>query len=231
MSTDSQTVDYATLRSSEEFAELAACSRSLRNRDPIDLETRDDRLAFWINVYNALVLHALIEFQIRGNLLDHRWIFRSARYAVGPYLLSLDDIEHGILRGNKSTPFVPSKTFAASDLRRALAITDPDPRIHFALHCGAKSCPPVAAYAPQNIDDQLDSAAQAFLESGGMVVEPAAGVLKLSTLFKWYRADFDRVGGLTEFLAKYVPDEEADFLRSETDFRVEWLAYDWSVVA
>ena len=71
--------------------------------------------------------------------------------------------EHGILRGNKSTRFVPSKTFAANDPRRALVIADPDPRIHFALHCGAKSCPPVAAYDPQNIDDQLGSAARAFL--------------------------------------------------------------------
>ena len=183
------------------LCETRRSSRSLRNRDPAELETRDDRLAFWINVYNALVLHALIEFRIRGNLLDHRWIFRSARYAVGPYLLSLDDIEHGILRGNKSTPFVPSKTFAASDLRRALAITDPDPRIHFALHCGAKSCPPVAAYDPQNIDDQLGSAARAFL------------------------------GGVTEFLAKYASDSDARFLRSGTSFRVEWLAYDWSLAA
>ena len=140
---------------------------------------------FWINIYNALVLHTLIEFQIRGNLLDHRWIFRSARYAVGRYRLSLDDIEPGILRGNKSTPFVPSKTFAANDPRRALVIADPDPRIHFALHCGARSCPPVAAYDPQHIDDQLESAARAFLEGGGMVVEPVTGVLKLSSLLKW----------------------------------------------
>ena len=64
-----------------------------------------------------------------------------------------------------------------------------------------------------------------------MVVEPVTGVLKLSSLLKWYRADFDRVGGLTEFLAKHATDDEAEFLRSGSSFRVEWLAYDWSVAS
>lgn len=231
MATDSQAIDYQALRSSEEFGELMMCTRGLRGLDLQKLNSREERLAFWINLYNALLVHAVIAYEIYGNILDSRWIFRSARYEVGGYAVSLDEIEHGILRGNRSAPYVPAKTFEPNDPRRGLVIRDPDPRIHFALHCGAKSCPPVAAYEPDRIDAQLDSAVGSFLESGGMVIDRGTGRVTLSSLFRWYRADFQRAGGLRNFLERHASAVDAEFLRSRPDVRFEWSPYDWTLAA
>src|SRR6185436_18824857 len=102
-------------------------------------EAEADRRALWINVYNALALHAG-RGRLSNRLLDVLEIYRT-RYAIAGVPLSLDEIEHGLLRGGAPHPALPWSRMSRADPRRRLAVPL-DPRIHFALNCGAISCPP-----------------------------------------------------------------------------------------
>src|SRR5262249_33790817 len=147
--------------------------------DLATLSSRDARLAFWINVYNALVIDAVIAFHVRRSVTEGRLgllaFFRRAAYVVGGYRLNCDDIEHGILRGNRGRPFVPGPQFGPADPRRALVVRPPDARVHFALNCASRSCPAIRAYDAEQIDRQLDLAARSFVAVDAKV-EPSRGV-------------------------------------------------------
>jgi hypothetical protein len=125
-------------------------------------------------------------------------------YRVGALTLNLDEIEHGILRGNARRVLPPWPTFGPRDPRRALALAPPDPRVHFALTCGARSCPPVGVYRASAIDAQLDMAARSFINQE-VVLQPD-GVIACSRLFKWYRRDFGHDEQLRGFLERYLDD-------------------------
>jgi hypothetical protein len=102
-----------------------------------------------------------------------------------------------------------------------------DPRIHFALNCGAKSCPPIAAYTPDGIDDELDVATESYL-SGTVRYEPDAGLLgrgvvHVPRLMLWYRGDFGGKSGILALLRAF--DQVPEGARP----RLKHLAYDWSL--
>ncbi len=225
-SAESGDLDYEGLRGSAELKRLCQCTGRLRGFDPRRLGTHDERMAFWINLYSTLTVHAIVEFEVRGSVLRRRGFFRRARYAVGEFVLSLDEIEHGILRGNRAPPYFPSRIFPPGDPRRELVIGQPDPRVHFALNCGSRSCPPIAAYDADRLDEQLTTAAWSFLESGGMEVDLAGGEMALSKLLKWYAGDFGGRAGVVSFLKNYVEPRTAEALDG---LRIRWRDYDWSL--
>ena len=76
-------------------------------------------------------------------------------YNVGGLLFTLDEIEHGILRCNKGHPNNKKAVFKESDDRKSLIMTTLDPRIHFALNCGAQSCPPIRIYQKEKLEQQV----------------------------------------------------------------------------
>lgn len=132
--------------------------------EPSLAPVRTDRrtaLAFWLNVYNA---GAQLLLDRRPTLFETRWrFFRAPAVTVAGIELSLDDIEHGILRGRKSKyglGYLPR--LERTGLSPAYRL-DADARIHFALNCGAVSCPAVLAYAPEAVDDTLDDATETYL--------------------------------------------------------------------
>ena len=113
-----------------------------------------------------------------------------------------------------------------------------DPRIHFSLVCGAKSCPPIKLYSADNIQEALDGAAEAFCASE-VQLNPQRRSVTLSKIFKWYYPDFgaskaERLG----FVLPYLPPEEQQLLREwlaedpkAQKIRVGYLEYDWGVNA
>jgi hypothetical protein len=125
---------------------------------------------------------------------------------VGGLVFSLDDIEHGVLRDNRRRPWPPLRPFGRRDPRRALAVSPPDPRVHFAITCGAASCPPVGVYRAEAIDGQLDLATRNFVNQDVVL---SGHRLACSRIFKWYRADFEAAGGLTTFLVRHLDDGPA----------------------
>jgi hypothetical protein len=199
-------LDYERLAASPEFAAAVAAARALGGARLGTLAGRSARLAFWINVYNALVLHGIVALGVRESVRRGWNFFGRARYAVGGFVLSLDDIEHGVLRGNRRRPLPPLRPFGRRDPRLALAVAPPDPRYHFAISCGAASCPPVGVYRAAALEAQLDLATRGFVNQAVTLVD---GRLACSRLFRWYRSDFEAAGGLRAFLLRYLDEGPA----------------------
>lgn len=185
---------------------------------------RTDRrtgLAFWLNCYNAatqLLLDrrpALFESRIR--------FFRADALTVAGVDLSLDDIEHGIVRGGRSKyglGYLPR--LERTGLDRAYRL-EPDPRIHFALNCGAASCPSVLSYDPEMIDETLDDATRSYLERT-VTYDAERDRVTLPRVCLWFVGDFGGRSGLRELVREFeqVPPVSSPSLR--------FAGYDWSKV-
>jgi hypothetical protein len=106
-----------------------------------------------------------------------------------------------------------------------------DPRIHFALVCGSRSCAPIDYYDPESIDKQLEEASRSFLNSSEVVPLPEEGKLMLSEIFRWYDKDFGGKGGVVDFIFDYLADTHArQFLRQKrTKIQFEYIYYDWAL--
>ena len=119
--------------------------------------------------------------------------FGGVGYKIGGHHYSFNDLEHGVLRGNKVPTFQLSPQLPKDDPRLPAVFAAPDCRIHFALNCGAVSCPAISLYTAQGIDTELDVAAAGFCESAdGVAVDAESRTLWLSKLLSWYGADFGR---------------------------------------
>jgi len=221
-------LDYGRLRASPEWADAAARAGALRSVSLGDLDGRPARLAFWINVYNALVFHGIVALGIRRTVQEVRAFFARVSYRVGGFVVSADDIEHGVLRGNARHGFCRRRPFGASDPRLALAVHPVDPRIHFAITCGAQSCPPVGAYRAATLDQQLDLAGRNFLNQE--VAVDRRGRVSCSKILQWYARDFEAAGGVGPVMLRYldagpVRDAVGDRARPCDAYR----AYDWAL--
>jgi Protein of unknown function, DUF547 len=220
-------VDYASLRDSPDFADAAETARGLAAVRLGTLLARADRLAFWINVYNALVLHAIVALGVRRSVTRAWNFFGRAAYRIDGLVFSADDVEHGVLRGNHRRMLPPLRPFGAADPRRVLALRPPDPRVHCALNCGARSCPPVGVYRGEAVEAQLDAATRSFVNSE-VVLE--SGRIVCPRLFKWYRRDFEPAGGLSAFLLRHLDDGPARrAIADGAATAVRFRPWDWSL--
>jgi len=190
----------------------------LRGQNPNSL-TRDEALAFWINLYNtgALILAGQAQRTGEDSVLGVPGGFRSDFITVDGESLSLDDIEHGKLRRFR------------------------DPRIHAALVCGSVSCPTLRSepYIGSGLNDQLDGQMRYFLAAGGCSLDRAENVVRLSRVFLWFGGDFVRPHRMPSFL----PVSRSSVLLALTPWldpdTVDWIAsarpdiafqsYDWAL--
>ncbi len=230
-------VDYERLASSRVIEEFRPLAATLREFDPARLGTQDERKAFWINIYKVLLIHGLVTYRARTTLWDIRGAFERIAYVIGGYRYSLDDIEHGILRGNRAHFVIPGSRFAHSDPRRQYVMRQVDPRIHFALVCGASSCPPIGIYQSEVLDDQLDLAARNFLNNGGIELSRSENTVALSRIFQWYGVDFGgkwmgtgKRSPVLRYIARFLDDGDRDFVSTHADaLRVRYQHYDWAL--
>ncbi|WP_375580752.1 DUF547 domain-containing protein [Marivirga tractuosa] len=185
------------------------------------LDTDNKTKAFWINTYNAYVQILLTEdpslFEDRGAF------FKGDLINVGGELLSLDFIEHGIIRGSVvklSMGFI--KDPFASKLEKQFRVEETDGRIHFAVNCGATSCPYVAVYSAYELDKELDQITKQFLQRTTEYDESEDEVY-VTTLFSWFKGDFSDRGGVIGYLIKY------DCIPKDADPDVNYKEYDWTL--
>ncbi|GJQ60703.1 MAG: DUF547 domain-containing protein [Candidatus Scalindua sp. AMX11] len=224
-------VDYHKLADSDAYRTYRLLTNGLQIFDPSRLLGHREKIAFWVNLYNTIVVDGIVKLGIQQSVKEVPGFFSSVKYDIGGYLFSPDDIEHGILRGNKRPWFHPFKQFGLRDKRREWAILPLDPRIHFALVCGSRSCPPIDYYDSKKIYDQLSDAAISFVNSSEVVVLPEDGKLMLSEIFRWYESDFGSKSGVIDFIFDYLAEEKArDFLRQKSrDLTFEYIYYDWNL--
>jgi hypothetical protein len=230
--TEKGVVRYHAIKGSAEFDRYKDLTRGLRAFDPRSLKEKEKRLAFWINIYNTAVIHGVIELGLERSVKDFRGFFDRITYEIGGFLFSLNDMEHGILRGNRRHPYGLLKPFHKKDSRLAFSVTPLDPRIHFALVCGARSCPPIGFYEAEQVDFQLDLAAGSFINSPQVKILPQEAIVSISMIFKWYKIDF---GGsdqaILETLLNYLDEgDKKNFLKEKKDqVRIQYLPYDWNL--
>jgi hypothetical protein len=175
--------------------------------------SRAERLAFWINAYNAFTVQLILDYYPIASIRKIGWLpgaaFRT-EFIPMPGLkggtISLNDIEHDTLRADFH-----------------------EPRIHFALVCASRSCPPLRneAYRASDLDRQLDDQARTFLhDTRKNRFDARTNTLYLSRIFDWFGTDFEAAAGsVPAYVARYMDDERV----SKPDVRVEFLDYDWSL--
>jgi len=163
--TEKGAVHYRAIRSSEEFERYKTLAMGLRLYDLRSLRKQNQKLAFWINIYNTAVIHGVIELGLEKSVKEVSGFFNRVIYEIGGFRFSLNEMEHGILRGNRRPPYRFLKPFRRKDQRLEFVITPLDPRIHFALVCGARSCPPIGFYEADQIDFQLQLVVESFINS------------------------------------------------------------------
>ncbi len=179
------------------------------------LNTDTNRKAFWINVYNA-------HFQIfRKDLgIEKSEIYKARQIKIAGEEFSLDDVEHGILRKYRykfSLGYLPNPFFRK--IIKDLSVNEIDFRIHFALNCGAASCPPIAFYSSEKLETQLEIATLSFLE-GETDIKEAEKEIHVTQLFKWFLGDFGGKGGIRSILEQY--------LKIKTNgYRLVYKPYSW----
>lgn len=224
-----QRIDYQLIRGSSTYRELERVVAALRHFDTACLVDDKQKIAFWINVFNALVIHGVIAFGIRTSVKEIPFFFERAQYRIGRNFYTLSDIEHGVLRQNTVPPWRIRPRFKSGDSRIADCVIQVDPRIHFALVCASRTCPPIEVYESEKINAQLETSSQVFINAT-TIAEKNTGQLKVSEIFKWYRSDFPTSDAeLIRFVARYLYENEiADWLEKQSSsLRLTYEPYDW----
>ena len=186
---------------------LAAYLANLGDADPGAMKD-DERKAFWINAYNAMAIAVVLERYPVKSIRDIDGAFNGVRKRIGGEMRTLDDIENRL-----------------RDMK--------DARIHFAIVCASKSCPPLAprAYRAADLPASLDAQGRAFVNDPSKnVFDRAAGRVALSKIFDWNRKEFERDGGtLTKSVARFVAEPSlASWLKTYPK-PPEFLEYDWAL--
>ncbi|WP_436514775.1 DUF547 domain-containing protein [Ekhidna sp. To15] len=206
---DQGMVNYKGLKSDR--VKLKSYLSILESNAPQKSWTRDQKLAYWINAYNAYTLDLILEHYpvksikdigstIKIPFVSTAWDIKFIN--IGGEEYDLNNIEHGIIR----------KEFD-------------EPRIHFALVCAAVSCPKLQnrAYLPEKLDDQLAKAAKEFLGNPAKNSIKSANKATLSKLFNWYGGDFKKDGTLIDYINRYADTK----LSKVAD--IDWMDYNWQL--
>jgi hypothetical protein len=203
----------------------AALIDTLKNADQNflteQLNTDHKKLAFWLNLYNGFTQVILKkdpdQYKTRGSFFSSKQIY------IAGQELSLDLIEHGILRHSKVkwAEGYLGKLFP-SGFEKKFRVEKLDYRIHFALNCGAKSCPPIAFYDPEQLDKQLNVAVRTYLK-GEVTYNKEKNTVEVPALMGWFRHDFGGKAGILDILIKNKIIPEA------SKPTIHFKKYDWSL--
>lgn len=197
-------VEYPGLAADPGFA---AYVRDLDRVDPEALRTREEKLAFWINAYNALAIQGILLGDSPVTTAGKYRYFIKRTYRVGGGALNLWGLEHQLL------------------------IPLGEPRVHFAINCASRSCPVLQpqVYRPDTLDSQLEAAARQFINDPQRNrFDRAQKTAHLSMIFKWYDDEFETAAGsVLSYIARYLDDP--GLARELGTYTVRYLPYDWSL--
>ncbi len=217
----SQDFMYAA-KTNEDASDYIRQLKELNYTDLVNnLKGDDDKKAFWINLYNAYTNYSL--HKNPDQYKSRNKFFKNKNVEIAGKIFSLDKIEHGILRKSKIkwslgylNKLFPGKT------EKQLRVRKLDYRIHFALNCGAKSCPPIAFYNPENLNAQLDLATNTYLSSEA-VYNKETNTLQLPALISWFRRDFGGKKKVVNLL------KQKGILDASVHPIIKFKKYDWSL--
>jgi len=172
-------VNYQAIKTDQKS--LVVSLETFMKNEPNETWSKNETLAYWINAYNAFTIKLISDNYPIKSIKDIKNPWDLEFIQIGNKNLSLNEIEHDILRKLS------------------------EPRIHFAIVCASKSCPKLLneAYIPSKLDLQLTVATEEFLsdKSRNSISQEH---LKLSKIFKWFTGDFTQNGSLIDFLNLYT---------------------------
>ncbi|XP_020242001.1 uncharacterized protein LOC109820285 [Asparagus officinalis] len=230
VSEDGRHVDYKSIHGCEEFRRYLRIIEELQ-RVELDNISREEKLAFFINLYNMMAIHAILTWGYPNSAADRKKFLGEFKYVVGGCPYSLSAIQNGVLRGNQRPPYNISKPFGARDMRFKVALPYVEPLIHFALVSGNVSGPPLRCYSPGNIDMELMESARNFLRNGGLLVDAETKTASASSIIRWYSVDFGKnEAEVMKHLSNYLePSKSQDLLDllANNQLRVTYQPYDW----
>jgi hypothetical protein len=200
-------VDYPGIQAD---GRLEGYLAQLNRVDPNALATTQERLAFWINAYNAFAIKGILDHYSPMTLVGRYRYFVSRDYGIGGERVNLYNLE-----------------------RQVIIAQFREPRIHFAIVCASMSCPWLQpwAYQGDRLDEQLDSVARAFINDPTKNrFDRRNKVAYLSKIFDWYSEDFEsHSGSVVKYVSRYVADPELARDLAASSYKVEFLEYDWSL--
>ncbi|KAI0513690.1 hypothetical protein KFK09_009720 [Dendrobium nobile] len=230
-SEDHSHLDYNRIGSSEEFRRYTNVVQDLQRVDIFSLST-DERTAFFLNLYNAMVIHANIRIG-RPGTIDRRSFFNDFLYIVGGYPYSLSAIKDGILRSNRRSPYSFVKPLSSSDRRLELVLPKVNPLIHFGLCNGARSSPRVRFFSAQGVEVELRHSAREFFSNGGLEVDLEKRVVHLTRIIKWYSADFGQDKDILQWVLGYLDANKTGLLTHLLNdggpVNIVYHNFDWSL--
>jgi hypothetical protein len=212
-------VDYAALKGNRADldAYIAQMERVSPESKPALFPDRASKLAYWMNAYNAFTLKGVIEkypkHDLTGLLSRYRFFLRT-KHTIGGRRMSLDTLEHKIIR----------EQFG-------------EPRIHFAIVCASEGCPRLLneAFTAERLEEQLDRQARRFInEDRSVKLDAAKNRVYLSKIFDWFKDDFTKTlpagqKDATEYLKPYLTPERRQAFEQLRAPRIEYIDYDWRI--
>ena len=204
-------VAYKKLKDSGGLKSVQSIRQQLARVDVAKLD-RKSQLAHWINVYNVNTVATILEHYPVDSIRDISTdpiirlnVFKKPRVPVGNQVLSLDEIENKKIR----------EVFK-------------DPRIHFAINCAAKSCPPLRreAYEGARLDAQLDEQTRAFLSKARFERDGDELTIHVTKIMDWFSDDF---GDKKAFIRRYVSADKQRMIDQAKDVDIEYEDYDWAL--
>ncbi|HVR70036.1 MAG TPA: DUF547 domain-containing protein, partial [Vicinamibacteria bacterium] len=200
-------VDYASWKTSRDGRDALAAYLARLAGAPEPPAGGDDRSASLINAYNALTVAWILDHYPTASIRALPDSFTAARHTLGGRPVSLDQIEHEALR--------PQVGY----------------RVHAALVCAARSCPPLAreAFTAPALDRQLDAAMERWLARDDLNRFDAAGSrARVSSIFRWFAPDFEKAGGVARVIERHGPPP-ARALAKRPELVIDYLDYDWTL--
>ncbi len=196
-------------------ADLSQVLASFADQDPRGFRTPDEELAFWLNAYNLAALAIAARWYRGSNRIRRQglggWWSRFRFFFL-----------EGVRIARRRRTLFGLEFFT---IRRRFL----DPRIHFALVCATNGCPPLrnGLYSGDRLGQELDQAARGFLRPGvGYRLDRNQTTITFNRIFRWYAADFRRVGGPLGALERWGPPSDVEYVRPG-GARVRYATYDW----
>ncbi|KAL1204723.1 hypothetical protein V5N11_017336 [Cardamine amara subsp. amara] len=231
-SNDHSRVDYMRISQSEEFRRYLNLAQDLHRLNLVQLST-EEKLAFFLNLYNAMVIHALIRIGREG-MMARRFFFTDFQYVVGGYSYSLSSIRNDILRDRRRLSFPFIRPFMNGNTRQELGLQKLNPLVHFGLCDGTKSSPVMRFFTPQGVEAELKRAAREFFQNGGIEVVLDKRTIHLSRIIKWYKEDFSEEKKMLKWIMSYIDANKAGLLThllgdGGGSVNIVYQDYDWSI--
>ncbi len=186
-----------------------------------ELNNDINKKTFWINIYNAYTQILLNNNQ--AVYKKRNAFFGKKQINIAGRSLSLDNIEHGILRRSKNKWSLGYfNSLFIGKFEKQHRVDSVDYQIHFALNCGAKSCPPIAFYTIENLDQQLNTATKVYLQ-GETIWNDSTKSIYLPKMMSWFRADFGGEKGMKELIKQYALAPTIEKIK------IRYKSYDWTL--